>query len=137
MFLFLPNKYRLNLFFTVLLIIGVKESATLTKIFTMLNLLVLSFISLCGMFTEHWSNWSMDAAAVPNATECALITDIFEQHEHCCARADGCGEGGFTPYGFSGIIAGAATCFFAFVGFDVIATTGTLTFLFKMNSTRS
>uniref|UniRef100_A0A673KA09 Amino acid permease/ SLC12A domain-containing protein n=1 Tax=Sinocyclocheilus rhinocerous TaxID=307959 RepID=A0A673KA09_9TELE len=72
----------------------VKESTTVNKIFRSVNILV-SFLKLFFL----------------NLTSTINITTQY-------------GVGGFFPFGFEGTLAGAATCFYAFVGFDCIATTG-------------
>ncbi|KAH8859629.1 Cationic amino acid transporter 4 [Schistosoma japonicum] len=71
---------------------GPKLSAILNTIITILNLIVI-ILATCVMFAR------------PN------------EHSSEFAPAD---HGGLFPYGFGGMIGGAGTCFYAFIGFDAI-----------------
>ncbi|XP_045394631.1 cationic amino acid transporter 3 [Lemur catta] len=111
-----PDFFALGLvlLLTGLLALGASESALVTKVFTAVNLLVLGFIIVAGFIKGDLHNW--------NLTE--------EDYELAMAGFNETyslgllGSGGFVPFGFQGILRGAATCFYAFVGFDCIATTG-------------
>ncbi|XP_038867903.1 cationic amino acid transporter 2-like [Salvelinus namaycush] len=104
-----------------LLAFGVQESAIVNKIFTAVNILVLLFVIVAGFAKGDIGNWHISQEVLINATaefqyatmnltSTVNVTSIY-------------GDGGFFPYGFDGTISGAATCFYAFVGFDCIATT--------------
>ncbi|NXK34688.1 CTR3 protein, partial [Piprites chloris] len=98
---------------TALLAFGVSESALVNKIFTAVNLLVLSFVIIAGFVKGDIKNWQLSEEDYANLTH-------PKPHDDMKAF----GSGGFVPFGLEGILTGAATCFYAFVGFDCIATTG-------------
>ncbi|XP_075333148.1 cationic amino acid transporter 2-like [Odontesthes bonariensis] len=107
---------------TGILAYGVKESAILNTIFTAINVAVLFFIIISGFIKGDINNWRIDEEAILNVSfspppPSKNFTDIQNQTVDF-------GIGGFIPFGFDGTLAGAATCFYAFVGFDCIATTG-------------
>ncbi|XP_041646061.1 cationic amino acid transporter 2-like isoform X2 [Cheilinus undulatus] len=73
---------------------------------------------LAGFIKGDISNWQISQETILNATG---------QMENLTLTSNNTadfGVGGFFPFGLDGTLAGAATCFYAFVGFDCIATTG-------------
>ncbi|XP_031558493.1 high affinity cationic amino acid transporter 1-like [Actinia tenebrosa] len=77
---------------TVIVCLGVQHSAIFNKITTVINILVICFVIIAGLFYVESNNWSSPKK--------------------------------FAPYGVSGILTAAGSCFYAFVGFDAIATAG-------------
>ncbi|XP_043113380.1 cationic amino acid transporter 3 [Puntigrus tetrazona] len=98
---------------TGLLAFGVSESALVNKIFTGINLVVLTFVIISGFVKGDTANWNLTAENYMNSTHNYNAEKIEKEF----------GSGGFAPFGLNGILTGAATCFYAFVGFDCIATT--------------
>lgn len=94
--------FVLVLVLTGLLAFGVKESSVLNNIFTVLNLLTVGLVIVAGSIKADTDNWKIKEENVP----------------------EGYGTGGFLPYGIAGVMTGAAKCFYGFVGFDAVATTG-------------
>ncbi|XP_032051946.1 cationic amino acid transporter 3 [Aythya fuligula] len=101
---------------TALLAFGVSESALVNKIFTAVNLLVLGFVIIAGFIKGNIKNWQLTEEDYRN-----LVYPDMPNEE---TRIKDFGSGGFVPFKLEGILTGAATCFYAFVGFDCIATTG-------------
>ncbi|KAK0154939.1 Cationic amino acid transporter 2 [Merluccius polli] len=98
-----------------ILAFGAKESAIVNKIFTALNMLVLLFVIISGFIKGDIKNWYTSEESILNQSLYGNLA-LNETSSY--------GKGGFFPFGLDGTISGAATCFYAFVGFDCIATTG-------------
>ncbi|XP_048351466.1 high affinity cationic amino acid transporter 1 [Sphaerodactylus townsendi] len=105
------------LILTGLLTFGVKESAMVNKVFTCINVLVLGFVMVSGFVKGSIKNWQLPGDTVNNTMNTSHAYNVTQEEIRR-------GAGGFMPYGFAGVLSGAATCFYAFVGFDCIATTG-------------
>ena len=88
---------------------GLKNSMILNNCLNATNIVVWAVIMIGGLFTLNAENWNL---VPPNGTD--LTPAEIKKY----------GTGGFLPHGWEGVMRGAATAFYAYIGFDIIATTG-------------
>ncbi|CAK7299033.1 Cationic amino acid transporter 3 [Vulpes lagopus] len=84
----------------------------ISKWFTLVKVFFLSFVIISGIIKGDLRNWKL--------TE----EDYMKAGLNDTSSLSSLGSGGFMPFGFQGIFRGAATCFYAFVGFDNIVSRG-------------
>lgn len=89
-----PVAAILVLIATALLCIGIKESAAVQSVVTYLNVCVMLFVVVAGGYIGFKSGW--EGYTLSN---------------------------GYFPFGVNGVLAGSATVFFAYIGFDTVAST--------------
>ncbi|XP_047646217.1 cationic amino acid transporter 3-like isoform X4 [Phacochoerus africanus] len=97
-----------------LLILGVHDSALVSKVSTGVNVLLLSFMILSGFIKGDLHNWQLTEQDYKLAASGSNDTSSLGP----------LGSGGFVPFGFEGILRGAAMPFYSYFGLNAIITTG-------------
>lgn len=100
--------------FTTLLTLGTKLSTRVNAVFTVIKVSIVLFVIVVGAFYIHASNFT---PFIPDAEPTTGTTAVLQQSLFSFLT-------GAEPsrYGVYGILSGAALVFFAFIGFDVVAT---------------
>ncbi|MDJ0316941.1 MULTISPECIES: amino acid permease [Arthrobacter] len=101
--------------FTFVLVMGTKLAARINNVFTLIKIGIVLFVIVVGFFYVKVENYQ---PFMP-PSEPAAATDTSWQLQPFLSLLTGAEP---AMYGFAGIISGAALVFFAFIGFDVVAT---------------
>jgi APA family basic amino acid/polyamine antiporter len=86
------------LIITALLVRGTRESGTVNAVIVAVKLLIVAFFIIVGLGHINGANYHLPAGGPA-------------------------GLGGYFPFGWSGMLGGAAFIFFAYIGFDAVSTT--------------
>jgi APA family basic amino acid/polyamine antiporter len=107
---------------TGLLVIGVSESATVNNIVVVIKLsVVIAFIAIGSFYVDpqHWTPLvPTEIPPPPAGTPRGIWADIWR------ALGDVVSGQNTSRYGIGGLISGAATIFFAYIGFEAVSTAG-------------
>lgn len=90
--------FLISIAVTLLLIRGIKESASFNSLIVIVKILVVVLFIIAGIGYVNTSNLGIG----------------------CAPGSPGCAQ--FLPFGFSGVVTGAAVIFFAYIGFDAVST---------------
>lgn len=90
--------FLISIAVTLLLIRGIKESASFNSLIVVVKVLVVVLFIIAGIGFVNTNNLGIG----------------------CEVGAPGCAE--FMPFGLSGVVTGAAVIFFAYIGFDAVST---------------
>lgn len=100
--------------FTVLLVVGTKLSSRVNSVFTVLKVGITLFVIVAGFFYVKAENYTPFVPATQDAP------DKTAMDQPLLAFLSGLEP---SSYGIFGLFSAAALVFFAFIGFDVVATT--------------
>ncbi len=107
---------------TVLLIVGVSESATVNNVIVAIKLTVVIAFIVIGAFYVKTSLWSPLIPAQVPAPPAGTPMDMG--HQILRALGDILTGKKSSQYGLGGVIHGAAVIFFAYIGFEAVSTAG-------------
>lgn len=101
--------------FTFILVMGTKLAARINNVFTLIKIGIVLFVIVVGFFYVKVENYR---PFVP-PSQPTPVSETSWQGQPFLSLLTGADP---SMYGFVGIISGAALVFFAFIGFDVVAT---------------
>lgn len=104
-------------FFTTLLVFGTKLGARVDGAMTVLKIAIVFFVVIIGFFYVNAANYT---PFIPPAEPARATGDEATMLQPLWQFVTGMEP---STYGIPGILSGAALVFFAFLGFDVVATT--------------
>jgi APA family basic amino acid/polyamine antiporter len=110
---------------TAVLVIGIRESARTNNVLVVVKTVVVVFVIFVGLgyvASVNWTGVPVESRIITeNATDKWGLLGLLGIN-NWLLPVDEATRTSFSPYGFSGIMLGAAIVFFAYIGFDSIST---------------